>query len=58
MILRQAQARINPAEAGPPPLGRPYDVGGRRLWLHGSGVGGPAVGSCWGPAPWAWTTRC
>lgn len=26
-----------------PPLGRYYDVGGRRLWLHRSGSGSPAV---------------
>ncbi len=29
--------------AEPPPLGRRYNVGGRRLWLHRAGSGGPAV---------------
>jgi len=28
---------------GAPPIGRRYDVGGRRLLLHRSGTGGPAV---------------
>ncbi|MGW0802375.1 alpha/beta fold hydrolase [Nonomuraea sp. NPDC002799] len=26
-----------------PPIGRHHEVGGRRLWLHSSGAGGPAV---------------
>src|ERR1700683_907581 len=29
--------------AGAPPIGQLYDVDGRRLWLHRSGAGGPAV---------------
>jgi pimeloyl-ACP methyl ester carboxylesterase len=32
-----------PASATTPPLGRLYEVDGRRLWLHRSGSGGPAV---------------
>src|SRR3954467_4796412 len=31
------------SEVAAPPLGRRYDVGGRRLMLHRSGTGGPAV---------------
>ena len=30
-------------EGAPPPLGRYYDVAGRRLLLHRSGSGSPAV---------------
>jgi pimeloyl-ACP methyl ester carboxylesterase len=32
-----------PTRAGAPPFGRLYKTGGRRLWLHRSGSGGPAV---------------
>jgi pimeloyl-ACP methyl ester carboxylesterase len=31
------------SELAPPPLGRHLDVGGRRLWFHRSGTGGPAA---------------
>jgi pimeloyl-ACP methyl ester carboxylesterase len=33
----------SPAAVVPPPLGRLYEAGGRRLTLHRSGTGGPAV---------------
>lgn len=33
----------DPASAIMPPLGRRYEVDGRRLWLHRSGSAGPAV---------------
>ncbi|GAA4620888.1 alpha/beta hydrolase [Actinoallomurus vinaceus] len=35
--------RATPETRPQPPLGRLYDVGGRRLMLHRSGSGGPAV---------------
>ena len=35
--------RVAPGAAATPPLGRRYDVAGRRLALHRSGDGGPAV---------------
>jgi pimeloyl-ACP methyl ester carboxylesterase len=36
-------ARPDTTTAARPPLGRYYDVGGRRLWLHRAGGGSPAV---------------
>jgi pimeloyl-ACP methyl ester carboxylesterase len=35
--------RPGAAASGTPPLGRRYEVGGRRLWLHRSGAGSPSV---------------
>ena len=44
MVTQQARGNQHDApSAGGPPIGRLYDVGGRRLWLHRSGAGGPAV---------------
>lgn len=34
---------MRPTETGRPPAGRRVEVDGRRLWIHRSGVGGPAV---------------
>jgi pimeloyl-ACP methyl ester carboxylesterase len=43
-MTQQAQGNQHQATAaGAPPAGQLYDVGGRRLWLHRSGSGGPAV---------------
>jgi pimeloyl-ACP methyl ester carboxylesterase len=42
MALAKASRRSAAANA-PPPVGRFYDVGGRRLLLHRSGEGSPAV---------------
>jgi pimeloyl-ACP methyl ester carboxylesterase len=39
MMTTQPQAHAVDA----PPLGQHYEVGGKRLWLHRSGTGGPAV---------------
>jgi pimeloyl-ACP methyl ester carboxylesterase len=44
MTEHQTHASMpEPASAIAPPLGRLYEVNGRRLWLHRSGSGGPAV---------------
>ena len=44
MMIQQAQGNQHWATAvGAPRVGQLYDVGGRRLWLHRSGSGGPAV---------------
>jgi len=44
MMTQQARGNQHDApSAGGPPIGQLYDVGGRRLWLHRSGAGGPAV---------------
>jgi pimeloyl-ACP methyl ester carboxylesterase len=39
----QPQAPASAPQASAPPAGRLYEVGGRQLWLHRSGDGGPAV---------------
>jgi pimeloyl-ACP methyl ester carboxylesterase len=36
-------SKTSSAVASTPPIGRPYDIAGRRLCLHRSGAGGPAV---------------
>ncbi|ARF59094.1 alpha/beta fold hydrolase [Streptomyces gilvosporeus] len=41
--LTSPAARPETADAAAPPLGRRYDTGERRLMLHRSGTGGPAV---------------
>ena len=38
------------------PAGRLYEISGRRLWLHRSGSGGPAVVFLPGPAALVSTT--
>jgi pimeloyl-ACP methyl ester carboxylesterase len=43
MTQRPAHVSEQAAPASAPPLGQFYEVGGRRLWLHRSGRGGPAV---------------
>jgi pimeloyl-ACP methyl ester carboxylesterase len=44
MMTQQAHGNQHHATAaGASPIGQLYDVGGRRLWLHRSGAGGPAV---------------
>ncbi|SDI18427.1 Pimeloyl-ACP methyl ester carboxylesterase [Sinosporangium album] len=43
MSHRPSEVRPETAKEGSPPLGRYYDVGGRRLLLHRAGSGGPAV---------------
>ncbi|GAA3075775.1 alpha/beta fold hydrolase [Streptosporangium carneum] len=43
MPHRSSEAPPEAAVVPGPPLGRLYDVGGRRLMLHRSGAGGPAV---------------
>ncbi len=43
MTQRPAHVSEQTAPASAPPLGQFYEVGGRRLWLHRSGRGGPAV---------------
>jgi len=43
MIKQAPPGAKQTAEDGRPPLGQLYDVGGRQLWLHQSGTGGPAV---------------
>lgn len=40
---RPAEHAADPATGATPPLGRYYDVAGRRLMLHRSGTGNPAV---------------
>ena len=40
-MAQTAKAAVTPVAA--PPLGRFYEVGGRRLWLHRSGNGSPSV---------------
>ena len=44
-MMTQHPAHVSEQAAPPsaPPLGQFYEVGGRRLWLHRSGRGGPAV---------------
>ena len=43
MTQHPAHVSEQAAPASAPPLGQFYEVGGRRLWLHRSGRGGPAV---------------
>ncbi|GAA2103450.1 alpha/beta fold hydrolase [Actinomadura alba] len=43
MQRRPSEARSKTTTEGAPPLGRYHDVGGRRLLLHRSGSGSPAV---------------
>jgi pimeloyl-ACP methyl ester carboxylesterase len=44
MMTQQAHGNQHDATAADvPPVGQLYEVGGRRLWLHRSGAGGPAV---------------
>ena len=43
MIEQAPSGAKQTAGDGRPPLGQRYDVGGRQLWLHQSGTGGPAV---------------
>jgi hypothetical protein len=44
-VMTQHPAHVSEqaAPASAPPLGQFYEVAGRRLWLHRSGRGGPAV---------------
>lgn len=41
--IEQTGDRAGRPATARPPIGRLYDVDGRRLWLHRSGTGGPAV---------------
>jgi pimeloyl-ACP methyl ester carboxylesterase len=43
MTQRSARRSEQAGPASAPPLGQFYEIGGRRLWLHRSGRGGPAV---------------
>jgi pimeloyl-ACP methyl ester carboxylesterase len=43
MHPRSSEHRSETTPVAVPPIGRLYDVGGRRLLLHHSGTGGPAV---------------
>ena len=43
MVEHQSPSRSDTSPAAAPPVGRYYEVEGRRLLLHQSGSGGPAV---------------